>query len=332
MDETIASHLRMRRPLVRARDRVTHRIAAALPVLCAACCMTAFLIAGAGARAQSLEPRSYSNTPVGLNFLIAGYGYAEGSISFDPALPIADARFHTNTGVVGYLRSLDVWGKSAKFDVVAPYTSFSGHALQTGQQKQREVSGFNDPLFRFSMNFYGAPALSMKEFAGYKQNVIVGASLQVSAPLGQYDNTKLINIGNNRWSFKPQLGISKAWNAWTVEVAPGVTFYTDNTDFNRGGTLAQDPVYSVQAHVIYGFQSGTWLALNSTYFTGGRTIVNGVRGATLQTNSRVGLTFAVPVDRSNSIKFYASTGTFTRTGADFNGVGVAWQYRWGGGY
>ena len=259
--------------------------------------MIALMLAAASANAQDLEPRSYANTPVGLNFLIAGYGYTEGNVAFDPSLPIADTKYYANTEVLAYARALGVWGNSAKFDVVVPYTSFSGHALVAGQPKQRDVSGFNDPRFRFSMNFYGAPALSVKEFTDYRQDLIIGASLQVSAPLGQYDDTKLINIGNNRWSFKPQLGISKAWGAWTVEVAPGATFYTDNTDFNQGGTFEQDPVYSVQGHLIYGFQSGIWIGLNGTYFTGGRTTVNGVRGDTLQPNTRAGLTLPLPVDR-----------------------------------
>ena len=289
------------------------------------------MFAVAGAHAQQLEPRSYSNTPVGLNFLIAGYGYTEGKMAFDPSLPIADAQFRINSGVAAYARSLDAWGNSAKFDVAMAYSSFSGHGLLAGQAKEREMSGFGDPLFRFAMNFYGAPALSLKEIAGYRQDLIVGASLQVSAPLGQYDNTKLVNLGNNRWSFKSELGISKAWDSWTVEVAPSATFYTDNTDFNRGGTFSQAPLYSLQGHLIYSFQSGIWLALDGTYFTGARTTVNDVKGDTLQTNTRAGLTLALPVDRNNSVKMYASTGTSTRTGSDFNAVGIAWQYRWGGG-
>lgn len=290
----------------------------------------ALLFTGAGAQAQSLEPRSYVNTPVGMNFLIAGYGYADGTIAFDPSLPVADAKYRANAGVLAYARSLDVWGKSAKFDMVLPYSTFSGSALVGGQPKVREMSGFGDPLFRFSMNFYGAPALSLKEFADYRQDLIIGASLQVSAPLGQYDDSKFINLGNNRWSFKPELGVSKALGGWTVEIAPGATFYTDNTDFNKGSRFAQAPLYTVQGHVIYGFRSGIWLALDGTYFTGARTTVNGVRGDNLQTNTRAGLTLALPVDRHNSVKFYASTGTSSRTGADFNAVGVAWQYRWGG--
>jgi hypothetical protein len=154
----------------------------------------------------------------------------------------------------------------------------------------------------------------------------------VSAPLGQYDNTKLINLGNNRWSFKPQLGVSKEWGGWTLEVAPGATFYTDNTDFNRGNKFSQKPVYSVQTHLVHGFQNGIWIALDATYFSGGRTSVNGVQNDTLQSNTRAGVTVALPVDRSNSIKFYASGGTTTRTGTTTNIAGIAWQYRWGGGY
>ena len=298
----------------------------------AAFCLAALLFAAEGARAQDLEPRSYSNTPVGLNFLIAGYAYAYGDIAFDPSLPIADAQYRQNAGVVGYARALDVWGKSAKFDVILPYSSFSGHAQVNGQPRWREMSGFNDPRFRFSMNFYGAPALSLKEFASYRQDLIVGASLQVQAPLGQYDNSKLINLGNNRWSFKPELGISKAVGRWTLEVMPSATFYTDNTDFNNGGRLAQAPLYQVQGHAIYSFPSGMWLAFNGTYYKGNRTTVNGVKSDNLQENTRAGLTLALPVDRHHSVKFYASSGASTRTGSEFTAIGVAWQYRWGGGY
>ena len=286
----------------------------------------------ANAKAQDAEPRSYTNTPVGLNFLIAGYAYSQGKIAFDPSLAIADAQFHTHTEALVYVRSLDVGGKSAKFDVLLPYSSFSAQALVDGQSREREMSGFGDPRFRFSINLFGAPALSVKEFANYQQDLIIGASLQVSAPLGQYDNRKLLNLGNNRWSFRPELGISKAWGPWTVEVVPSVTFFTDNPDFFNGSTFAQAPIYLVRGHIIYNFESGVWVSLDGIYFTGGRTTVNGVRGDNEQTNTRAGLTLALPVDRHNSIKLNASTGISTRTGSEFSVVGAAWQYRWGAGY
>jgi hypothetical protein len=287
------------------------------------------LAAGAtSAPAQDLEPRAYSNTPIGLNFLLAGYSYVEGGVAVDPSLPLKDAHISVNGATLAYARSLDASGHSAKFDVVLPYAWLSGTAEFAGQSKERMVAGLADPRFRFSVNFYGAPALSVKEFADYRQDLIVGASVSVWAPLGQYDATKYVNLGSNRWSVKTELGVSKASGAWTLEVIPAVTFFTDNTNFVGGNTRAQDLIYSMQAHVIYHLSSGAWMALDGTYYTGGQTRTNGVSDADRESNSRAGVTLALPVDRSNSVKLYASTGISTRTGSDFNIFGIAWQYRW----
>jgi hypothetical protein len=286
----------------------------------------------ADADAQEAEPRSYTNTPIGLNFLIAGYVYAQGKIAFDPSTAIADTKFHSNTEVLAYVRSFDVGGQSAKFDVIVPASSFSAQGIVNGQPREREMSGLGDPRFRVSFNLLGAPALSAKDFANYKQDLIVGVSLQVSAPLGQYDDSKLLNLGNNRWSFRPELGISKAWGPWTFEVAPSVTFFSNNTDFVGGNTFAQAPIYAVQGHILYNFQSGVWMALDGVYFAGGRTALNGVKSDNEQASTRAGFTLALPIDTHNSLKLSASAGITTRTGSEFSAVGVAWQHRWGDGY
>ena len=300
--------------------------------LCVTLGMIASVPAVADAKAQDAEPRAYSNTPIGLNFLISGYIYSQGKLAFDPDTAIADAKFHSNTGVLAYVRSFDVGGQSAKFDVIVPASSFAAQGLLNGQPREREMLGLGDPRFRVSVNLFGAPALSPKDFASYRQDLIVGVSLQVSAPLGQYDDTKLLNLGNNRWSFRPELGIAKAWGPWTVEVAPSVTFFSDNTDFFGGNTFSQSPIYAVQGHVIYTFQSGIWMALDGTYFAGGHTSLNGVKSDNEQRNTRAGFTLALPVDRNNSLKLSASTGISTRTGSEFSALGIAWQYRWGDGY
>ena len=283
------------------------------------------------AYAQDLEPRAYVNTPTGLNFLLAGYGYLTGGVATDPSLPLQNANLQVHSTVLAYARSLDVWGTSGKIDVVVPYAWLSGSAAFQGQPQEREVSGFADPRLRFSVNLYGAPALSLQEFASYKQDLIIGTSLQVSAPLGQYDADKLVNIGTNRWSFKPELGISKALGPLTLELTTGVTFYTDNHDFLGDKTRAQAPIYSVQGHVSYTVGGGLWVAVDGTYYTGGRTTIDGVEGNDLQKNTRLGATVALPVNRYTSIKLYGSTGVSTRTGSDFNAGGIVWQYRWGGG-
>jgi hypothetical protein len=290
-----------------------------------------FVLATAGARAQDLEPRAYVNTPVGLNFLIAGYAWSQGGLSTDPALPIQDAQLQIHGAVLAYARSLDVWGRAGKFDVIVPYAYLSGTALVAGEPRDRNVTGFGDPRFRFSVLLYGAPALSLKEFAGYRQDTIIGASVQVSAPGGQYDPSRAVNIATNRWSVKPEIGISKALGALTLELSTGVTFYSRNDDYFGGKTLEQDPIYSAQAHVTYNFGGGVWGALNGTWYQGGRTTTDGVRSTEVLGNSRVGATLALPVDRQNSIKLHASTGISTRTGTSFNIAGIAWQHRWGGG-
>jgi len=311
---------RLKKILRAHRGRIAHRVA--LPGV------AVFVLAATHVCAAELEPRAYANTPVGLNFLIAGYGYSEGGLSTDASSPIKDAQLRIHTEVLAYARTLDVWGKSGKFDVIVPYSQLSGTALVAGQPRERQVSGLNDPRFRFSVNFFGAPALSMQEFANYRQDLIIGASVQVSAPVGQYDSSKLVNLGTNRWFIKPDIGISKTLGPFTLELSAGVTFYTKNDDYFGGQTLEQDPVYSTQAHVIYHFSRGVWGALDGTYYYGGRTTVNGVRGNDELGNSRVGATLALPVNRNNSIKLYTSNGATIRAGSDYYLGGIAWQYRW----
>ena len=282
-------------------------------------------------RAQSIEPRSYSNAPVGVNFLVGGYAYTRGGLAFDSSLPLTDPNLVTSSAVLGYAKTLDLWGKSGKFDVIVPYSWLSGTANYLGDPVQREVNGLGDTLLRLSVNFYGAPALSLREFRSYRQDLIVGASLQVSVPTGQYDDTKLVNLGTHRWFFKPEIGVSKAIGPWTFEGQGAVTVFTTNHDFFDGNRRSQDPLYSLQAHAIYSFRSGIWGSVDATYFAGGRTTLNGTRNVDLQQNWRAGATLALPVDVYNSVKLYASRGLSARTGNSYDLVGIAWQYRWGGG-
>jgi hypothetical protein len=298
-----------------------------MPVL-AACALMQVI---APAHAQDIEPRAYSNAPVGVNFLIAGYAYTRGGLAFDSSLPLTNPNLRTSSAVVSYATVLDLWGKSAKFDVIAPYTWLSGSAEYKGEPVERIVDGLSNPAFRLSVNLYGAPALTLKEFAGWEQDVIVGVSLRVSPPLGQYDESRLVNIGTNRWSFKPEVGVSKAVGPWTLEIAAAAMFFTDNDEFFGGNALSQEPIYSLQGHLVYGFRSGIWVSVDATYFAGGRTTLNGDQNNDLQQNWRFGGTVAVPVDRANSVKVYLSTGLSARTGNEYDLVGVAWQYRWGGG-
>jgi hypothetical protein len=289
------------------------------------------LLATAPAHAQHLEPRAYVNTPVGMNVLIAGYAYSSGGLSTDPALPLTNAKLDIHTPVLAYARAFDAWGKSAKFDVVFGGGCLEGTAELNGVPVSRDICGLLDPTVRVAVNLYGAPALAARDFAAYRQELIVGASLQVQAPLGQYDPTRLVNLGSNRWAFRPEFGVSKAFHPLLVEATLGATFYTTNDDFFGGQTREQDPVLATQLHLIYLLRAGAWIAFGANYYAGGRTTVNGVRQNDELGNSRLGLTFSYPWDRRHSVKLYVSEGVSVRYGEDFNVVGLAWQYRWGGG-
>ena len=293
--------------------------------------LLASLLCASTARAQDIEPRQFSNAPAGVNFAILGYVYGSGAPSFDPAVPITDPDLKTPTLLAAYARALDVFGASGKIDIIAGYTMLSGTALFNGQPVSRDVDGYADPRVRFAVNLHGAPAMKLKEFSSYRQDLIVGASVQVSVPVGQYDDTRLVNIGGNRWWFKPEAGVSKAVGPWTLELSGAGTFYSDNPDFYNGQKREQAPLYSAQGHVIRGFKRGLWLALDANYFTGGRTTISGDLKDDLQQNWRVGGVFAYPLGVRHSIKLTGSTGVWSRTGSNFDLVGLGWQYRWGGG-
>ena len=291
----------------------------------------ALLFHPGSADAQSMEPRAYSNAPVGMNFLLLGYVYQQGDVLLDPSVPVKDLNVEVHTAFLGYSRLLDVFGKSGRIDMIVPYAWLSGSGKVQEKDRNRYVSGFADPGVRFSVNLYGAPALSFEGFKNYRQDTILGVGLLTTMPLGQYEPEKLANIGTNRWSFKPEVGISQALGRWTLEAIGGVTFFTKNDEFLGSQTREQDPIYSLQGHLIYNFPRGIWAALNATYYTGGRTSIDGVKGDDIQKNWRFGATLTLPVNRHNSIKLYASTGVYARRGENFDLVGIAWQYRWGGG-
>ena len=294
-------------------------------------CALAALLGPAIALGQSLEPRAYANAPVGLNFLIAGYAYSTGGVAFDPSVRLENGQARVHAVPLAYVRSLDLFGNAGSIGLVLPFAQLSGSATLNGVEAARDISGIADPAVRLVVNFYGAPAMGTEQFREYRQDLIVGASLLLTAPLGQYDPNRAANLGTNRWSAKPELGLSKALGPWTVELSAGATYFTKNDDYLQGNVRDQDPLYSAQLHLTRLLGRGMWGALSTTYYEGGRSRLNGVSRDDAQSGSRVGLTFSFPLARQYTLKLYASTGVYARTGTDFDTIGIAWQYLWGGG-
>jgi len=303
---------------------VAAKHAAALALSCA----LSFL---APAHGQQMEPRSYANAPIGLNFLVAGYVHQEGDVLLDPSVPVTDLSAKVDLGVLGYVRVVDFWGQSGTIGLALPYGSITASGKIQEQSARVTRSGFGDPALKVAVNLYGAPSMSLAEFRDYRQDTIVGVSFLVTAPWGRYDPTKLVNLGTNRWSFKPELGVSKGFGNWVLEGAAGATFFTSNDQYIGANTREQAPLYAVQGHAIYNFNERTWASLDATFYAGGRSSLNGVENDDRQQNSRWGGTFARSLDLRNSIKLYYSNGATVRAGSNFSIAGVAWQYRWGAG-
>jgi hypothetical protein len=277
---------------------------------------------------QELEPRAYLTLPVGANLLVTGYARSSGNVLFDPSLGAEDVSARVNTSFIGYGRALDFFGRSASVSVTLPYVWGDITGKLEGEPAALRRSGLRDPRFRLAVNLIGGPALTPREFARYRQKTNIGVSLLVIAPLGQYDPAKLINLSSHRWSFKPEVGFSQALGKWHLDLYAGVWLFSKNDNFFGGSTREQNAIGVTQGHISYTFRPSLWAALDGTFYTGGRTFVDGQGRADLQKNSRIGFTVSLPLAGQHSIKLHTGTGAFTTVGADFDAFSVAYQYVW----
>jgi len=281
-----------------------------------------------GCRAQEIEPRAYSPSPSGVNFLVLVAGHSEGGVLTDPSLPVTDIEAKIGALGFGFGRTFGMFGHSANVGFALPYLTLdaSGNIGEDRASVSRE--GIGDTKIRLAMNLIGAPAMTPREFSQREPRTTLGFSTTLSVPTGDYDPTKLVNLGTNRWALKTELGLTYPRGKWLLETYAGAWWFEDNDNFFGGQLREQDPLASIQLHVSYTFKPRLWLALNTTYYEGGQTTVNGVDKADRQSNSRAGITFSMPVGQKYSLKFNWSRGATTRIGSNFTSYGIGLQYAW----
>jgi len=291
------------------------------------------LLAVGDCMAQDLEPRRWSHLPAGLNVIGVGTALTEGDIFFDPLLRVEDATFELYGLGASYVHSFDWLGKSARFDATVPYASGRWEGLLDGEYASRRRRGFGDPRIRFSMNLYGAPPLSGKAFAQYRQdnpvNTTIGAALEVVLPVGEYNSDWLLNLGGNRYVFRPQLGVLHQRHKWQFEATGSLFLFQDNDEFWKGTRLEQDPLWFLQGHVIYGFKPGWWASLSGGYAYGGEATVNGVPKNNDARSSYWALSLGIPLSARQSLKLaWVSADTHVRAGTNSNALLAAWSVNW----
>jgi hypothetical protein len=283
------------------------------------------------ALAQSLEPRLYVPLPVSANIVIASYAYSTGNVVFDAALPITDFTTEMHSVTAAFVRTFGLAGRSAQVQVVVPVVDGLAEGVVSGQDTSRELHGLADPEVRLAVNLAGGPARRRTELAGVRFGTIVGASLSVKAPLGQYDPARMLNVGANRWSAMTELGIVQPLaRSWAIEGYAGVWLYGRNTEYHGATTLTQEPLWTLQSHLIRLLGRRGFVALDGTLVYGGTTSVDGVVQNTLQRNTRFGATGAWSVRPGHTVKAAISTGVYTRFGGDFSVISVGYQRSWGG--
>jgi len=286
------------------------------------------LVSPASLGAQELEPGAYWPIPRGVNIVTAIGGINWGDVAFEPSLPVEDAEATIATSAFAYSRAFGLAGRSANAMVMLPIVGGHLTGFYLGEHTVVDRFGLADPKLKVAMNLYGAPAMTPAEFAKYRPRLIVGASVTVMTPLGQYDPAKLVNLGTNRWSFKPEIGFSRSWGNWMVEGMAGTWVFTDNTNFAGGRTREQDAIVILQGHLTYRFTRVMWLAADGNYFRGGTTTIGGKQNIDFQNNSRIGATFSKSLARGHAIRASLSRGAFTTIGARFTSLAVGYNFAW----
>ena len=283
--------------------------------------------------AQELQARRWGHLPMGANFAGAGYSYTEADIFLDPILRLEDVEMEMHTWAARYIRTFELLEKSVRVDFVQAIQRGRWTGLVDGVPASARRTGLSDSIVRLAINLYGAPPLEGKEFAEYRAKTdvetIVGAALAVHLPTGEYMDDKLINLGTNRFTFRPQLGVVHSRGRWSMEVTGAVWFYTHNDEFFNGNKLENDPLYTIQGHLVYNFRPGLWSAASAGYGYGAESTVNGERKRDRKGNLVWALGLGYPITPRFGVSVrYIGTRSQESVGQDSDNVLLSFSVLW----
>ncbi len=301
-------------------SRIRHGLAGLAFCLCGA--------PSAGLTAQELVPAAYTPAPYGLQLVSLSTFYSSGKLSFEPSAPIEDASATISTTVFSYARTFALVGRSANLTLGLPYIVGDVEGRYLGEHAEAHRAGLGDAALRLGMNVFGAPAMSRPEFADFRPGTMVGVSLTAKVPVGQYDGEKVLNLGTNRWAFKPEVGVVQVLGRFAIEAYVGAWLFTNNADFFGGRTHERKPIFSTEAHIRYDAGRTVWLSLDGNFWRGGVTTVDGAVNSDRQRESRVGATIVVRVARGHTVRLVGSVGAVTRIGGDFDSLGLSYAFSW----
>ena len=282
--------------------------------------------------AQFTDPRNYQNTPVGVNLIEFSYAYAHANASLDPSLVIGGAKLDLNQGAITYYRYFGLFGHTAWFSPSLPLAGLNGSvpsANLTGS-----VAGAGDSSYQFAVLLKGGPALRVADFANYTQTTGLAVSLTASAPTGLYDANRILNLGSDRWSFKPEFALTHPFGPqqnWVVDAYANCYFYTDNTSYRGTQILRQRPLPGLEAHLSRSLGQNVVASLDTRYSFRGNTFIDGVDQDSSQKNFVIGSEAIVSLNDRNTLAFIFEKALVHENGPAATGFAVRYEFAWGGG-
>jgi len=271
----------------------------------------------------------YTITPVGTNQLQLDYAFVHGNASLDPSLVVPAASVNLNQGAVAYTRYFGLSHRLTWVEVSLPVAGISGAV--GGTRIQGSTTGAGDSSYSMTMLLKGGPALDATEVDTYQASTTVGVTFTVTAPTGSYDPSALLNLGSNRWSFKPEIGLAHPFGTdgrWEFDAYANAYFYTNNLSFHGGEVLEQEPLPGIEGHISYSFLDSVWASLDTRYSFRGATVVDGINQNNAQRNFILGSELNVIFNAHHSMVLEIAKALVHRNGPALIGFSVKYDFTW----
>jgi hypothetical protein len=233
---------------------------------------------------------------------------------FDPAHIVAPgANVDATVAIAGYAHTFSMFDRAAMAAILLPMGRVSGEVTVAGRSYNQSASGFGDPMLEFNINLIGPPAQkNIPDAMRYEPGFSVDLLADVALPIGEYDSSQPLNLGQNRWYGRAGAPIVWQLGPWvpgrrtTLEFLPAVWFFGKNDNY-VGQTLKTDPLFQLDAHLTRDLTEHFWGSIDAAWYYGGRASINGVAGEKLN-NLGFGLTLGYTInDNLNLTVGYKST-------------------------
>lgn len=262
-----------------------------------------------------LPPRFYLKSLSGADAVPLIYESISGNTNpFDPSHNVnAGVNFDATITLAGYAHTFTLADRSAMAAIIVPTGRISGDVTVAGNTVNESASGFGDPMFEFDINVLGPRAqTTLPDVMRYEPGFSVDVLADLAVPIGEYDSSNPLNIGQNRWYGRLAAPIIWQLGPWvpgrrtTLEFLPSVWLYGDNTDY-VGKTLSTDPSFQLDMHLTHDFTENFWGSLDAVKYQGGQSTIDGVKGTKLN-NLGLGYTLGYHINDNLNLTFgYKST-------------------------